>query len=174
MLECLQALANSGITQAQQAVRNVGAVPYLIQLMTHENPRISQTAAALVSSLCPGDMRNAEQLFESGGLVMLAEHLDSGEERAQLQARLLTRAQPAPLLASNCPPCSLRSSCVFFPTLRCVCARLSQLSRSFRVTRSKRRQLLTMVALPLCSNYLSTRIKSSNHTPRLHLEICVI
>jgi len=86
VLECLQSLTNSGLTQSQQAVRNVGAVPYLIQLMTHESPRISQTAASLVSSLCPGDARNADQLFESGGLVMLAEHLDSGDERAQLQA----------------------------------------------------------------------------------------
>mmetsp|Transcript_73043 Transcript_73043/g.121940 ORF Transcript_73043/g.121940 Transcript_73043/m.121940 type:complete len:1878 (+) Transcript_73043:80-5713(+) len=86
VLECLLHLTNSGLTQAQIAVRNVGAVPHLIQLMNHESQRISEVAASLVSSLCPGDMQNAEQLFESGGLVMLAEHLNSREERAQLQA----------------------------------------------------------------------------------------
>lgn len=86
MLECLRALASLGLTQAQTAVRNVGAVPYLIQLMNHEQPRIREMAVSLVSSLCPGDMHNAEQLFESGGLVMLAEQLVSNDERSQLQA----------------------------------------------------------------------------------------
>ena len=54
--------------------------------MSHASPRVSQPAAALVSILCPGDVQASEQLFESGGLVMLAEELQSGQEHQQLQA----------------------------------------------------------------------------------------
>ena len=63
-----------------------GAVPQLIQLMSHDAPRVSQPAAALVSILCPGDVQASEQLFESGGLVMLADELQSGQEHKQLHA----------------------------------------------------------------------------------------
>ena len=86
VLECLRALASIGLTQAQTAVRNVGAVPYLIQLMNHEQRSIREMASSLVASVCPGDMHNAEQLFQSGGLVMLAEQIVSRDQRAQLQA----------------------------------------------------------------------------------------
>ena len=85
-LESLQALSAAGLPQTQTAVRNAGAVPQLIQLMSHASPRVSQPAAALVSILCPGDVQASEQLFESGGLVMLAEELQSGQEHQQLQA----------------------------------------------------------------------------------------
>ena len=71
--------------QTATAVRNAGAVPHLIQLMNHAAPRVAQVAAALVAELCPGDVRSAEQLYESGGLVMFAEQLASGEPRAQLR-----------------------------------------------------------------------------------------
>merc|ERR1719181_1692005 len=54
--------------------------------MSHEQSRVSQAASALVAELCPGDVHNAEQLYESGGLVMLAEQLNSGEMRPQVQA----------------------------------------------------------------------------------------
>ena len=49
-------------------------------------PVALQVAASLVSSLCPGDMRASEQLYESGGLVMFSEQLNSNDTRAQLQA----------------------------------------------------------------------------------------
>ena len=61
VLECTQALAAIGMPQAQTAVRNAGAVPHLIQLMSHEQPRVSSVAASLVRDLCPGDVRNSEQ-----------------------------------------------------------------------------------------------------------------
>ena len=32
-------------------------MPQLIQLMSHDSPRVSQPAAALVSILCPGDVQ---------------------------------------------------------------------------------------------------------------------
>ena len=80
-VECLRA----GATQ-QAAVRNAGAVPHLIQLMNHEQPRVSQLASGLVAELCPGDVHSAEQLYESGGLVMLSDQLRSGDVRAQAQA----------------------------------------------------------------------------------------
>ena len=86
VLECLEALARSGVTQAQIAVRNAGAVPQLIQLMSHQYARVANLAASLVADLCPGDAHNAEQLYESGGLVMLAEQLSSHDTKAQLQA----------------------------------------------------------------------------------------
>ena len=86
-LECLQALSAAGLSQTQTAVRNAGVVPCLIQLMSHSSPRVSQPAASLVSILCPGDVQASEQLFESGGLVMLADELQSGQEHKQLQAR---------------------------------------------------------------------------------------
>jgi hypothetical protein len=54
--------------------------------MNHPDSRVARVATSVVSSLCPGDVQNAEQLFESGGLVMLAESLASRDERAQLQA----------------------------------------------------------------------------------------
>ena len=85
-LECIEALSRSGVTQAQMAVRNSGAVPHLIQMMSHSNARVAQVAASLVSELCPGDVHNAEQLYESGGLVMFSEQLNSGDARSQLQA----------------------------------------------------------------------------------------
>ena len=85
-LECLQALSQAGLPQTQTAVRNAGVVPSLIQLMSHSSPRVSQPAASLVSLLCPGDVQASEQLFESGGLVMLADELQSGGEHQQLQA----------------------------------------------------------------------------------------
>ena len=86
VLECIEALASTGVTQAQMAVRNAGAVPHLIQLMNHEHDKVARLAGSLVAEVCPGDVHNAEQLFESGGLVMLAEQLNSGDTRAQLQA----------------------------------------------------------------------------------------
>jgi hypothetical protein len=86
VLECLEALSRVGVTQAQTAVRNAGAVPHLIQLMSHSHPRVQQLSSALVAELCPGDVHNAEQLYESGGLVMLADQLNSGDARGQLQA----------------------------------------------------------------------------------------
>jgi len=86
VLECIQALAVVGLPQAQTAVRNAGAVPHLIQLMSHEQPRVSSIAGSLVAELCPGDVRSSEQLFESGGIVMLAEQLLSNNTRSQLQA----------------------------------------------------------------------------------------
>jgi len=63
-LGSLQALAAAGLPQTQTAVRNAGAVPQLIQLMSHDAPRVSQPAAALVSILCPGDVQASEQPFE--------------------------------------------------------------------------------------------------------------
>ena len=39
ILESLSALSRSGVTQAQTAVRNAGAVPQLIQMMSHSHPR---------------------------------------------------------------------------------------------------------------------------------------
>eukprot|EP00967_Tisochrysis_lutea_P157770 scaffold320952_cov30-Tisochrysis_lutea.AAC.1 len=54
--------------------------------MNHHDGRVSRPATHLVSILCPGDLTNAEQLYESGGLVMLAENLASRDERTQLQA----------------------------------------------------------------------------------------
>ena len=96
VLECVHSLSNAGFQQVQTAVRNVGAVPCLIQLMNHEQTRISGTAATLVSTLCPSDVQTAEQLFESGGLVMLAERLSTaGDERSQLQAARPTCAHTA-------------------------------------------------------------------------------
>jgi len=86
VLECLEALSRSGMAQAQSAVRNAGAVPHLIQLMSHQHARIAHLASSLVADLCPGDVHNAEQLYESGGLVMLAEQLNSHDVRAQVQA----------------------------------------------------------------------------------------
>jgi len=86
VLECLSLLSGAGLTECQHAVRNAGAVPHLIQLMSHGSPKLSQLAADLVASLCPGDMSNAEQLFESGGIVMLAERLLGNDEAQQLQA----------------------------------------------------------------------------------------
>ena len=87
VLECVSSLSEVGFQQVQTAVRNVGAVPCLIQLMNHHEQRVSGTAAQLVSTLCPGDVQSADQLFESGGLVMLADRLAAhGDERSQLQA----------------------------------------------------------------------------------------
>ena len=88
VLECIESLARAGVTQAQSALRNSGSVPHLIQFMSHEHPRVSQLAGSLVAELCPGDVHNAEQLYESGGLVMLAEQLNGRPDdmRAQLQA----------------------------------------------------------------------------------------
>ena len=105
-LESLQALSAAGLPQTQTAVRNAGAVPQLIQLMSHASPRVSQPAAALVSILCPGDVQASEQLFESGGLVMLAEELQSGQEHQQLQAvsalaQLSAQAQHASAIVDN-------------------------------------------------------------------------
>ncbi|KAL3907274.1 MAG: hypothetical protein SGPRY_010231 [Prymnesium sp.] len=55
VLECIRAIAAVGMPQAQTAVRNAGAVPHLIQLMSHEQPRVSNVASTLVAELCPGD-----------------------------------------------------------------------------------------------------------------------
>ena len=105
-LECLQALSRAGLPQTQTAVRNAGVVPSLIQLMSHSSARVSQPAASLVLLLCPGDVQASEQLFESGGLVMLADELQSGGEQQQLQAvsalaQLSTQPQQAAAIVEN-------------------------------------------------------------------------
>ena len=115
VLECIEALARAGVPQAQTAVRNAGAVPHLIQLMSHSHARVSQVAAALVAELCPGDVHNAEQLYESGGLVMLAEQLNSGDARSQVQAlsalsQLSANPQQAGAIVENgCVPALLEA-----------------------------------------------------------------
>ena len=86
VLECLAQLTDAGLPQTQGAVRNAGAVPQLIQLMSHQNSRISSAASSLIATLCPGDVQASEQLYEAGGIVMLAEQLQSPSEGAQLQA----------------------------------------------------------------------------------------
>ena len=131
VLECLAQLTDAGLPQTQGAVRNAGAVPQLIQLMSHQNSRISSAASSLIATLCPGDVQASEQLYEAGRHRDVSRAAQSPSEGAQLQAvSALSQLSAAPRSRKRSSTTAASARCSASSTIRMPSSSLMQQSAS--------------------------------------------